>query len=92
MTAKVNLFFHRVIIYIIPNAIIEHRRTLTAMKEVDYSTHSPQTINFVPLDFVMNEWREDYEKMKNMIYGESLPFDKLIERIKELNERLKKIK
>ncbi|MDR1221682.1 MAG: nucleotidyl transferase AbiEii/AbiGii toxin family protein [Tannerella sp.] len=74
------------------NAIIEHRRTLTAMKEVDYSTHSPQTINFVPPDFVMNEWREDYEKMKNMIYGESLPFDKLIERIKELNERFRKIK
>jgi predicted nucleotidyltransferase component of viral defense system len=73
------------------NAIVEHRRTLTSMKEVDYSTHSPQTINFVPPDFVMNEWREDYEKMKNMIYGESLPFDKLIERIKELNERFRKI-
>ncbi|MDR0507484.1 MAG: nucleotidyl transferase AbiEii/AbiGii toxin family protein [Dysgonamonadaceae bacterium] len=73
------------------NAIVEHRRTLTAMKEVDYSTHSPQTINFVPPDFVMNEWRTDYEKMKNMIYGESLPFDKLIERIKELNERFRKI-
>ena len=74
------------------NAIVEHRRTLTAMKEVDYSTHSPKTINFVPPDLVMNEWRDDYKKMGNMIYGESLPFDKLIERIKELNERFRKIK
>ena len=73
------------------NAIVEHRRTLTAMKEVDYSTHSPKTINFVPPDFVMNVWREDYEKMENMIYGESLPFNKLIERIKELNERFRNI-
>jgi predicted nucleotidyltransferase component of viral defense system len=74
------------------NAIVEHRRTLTAMKEVDYSTHSPETIDFVPPDFVMDEWRDDYKKMGNMIYGESLPFDKLIERIKELNERFRKIK
>ncbi|MDR1181326.1 MAG: nucleotidyl transferase AbiEii/AbiGii toxin family protein [Bacteroidales bacterium] len=73
------------------NAIVEHRRTLTAMKEVDYSTHSPKTINFVPPDFVVDKWRDDYKKMGNMIYGESLPFDKLIERIKELNERFRKI-
>ena len=73
------------------NTIVEHRRTLTAMKEVDYSTHSPETINFVPPDSVMNLWREDYEKMKNMIYGKSLPFDKLIERVRELNERFRRI-
>jgi len=74
------------------NTIVEHRRTLTAMKEVDYSTHAPETINFVPPDPVMNLWRADYEKMKNMIYGKYLPFDELIDRIKELNERFRKIK
>jgi predicted nucleotidyltransferase component of viral defense system len=73
------------------NAIVEHRRTLTAMKEVDYSTHAPATINFVPPDSVIDAWRKDYEQMKNMIYGQSLPFDRLIERIKELNERFRKI-
>ena len=74
------------------NTIIEHRRTLTAMKEIDYSTHAPKTINFVPPDFVMGAWQEDYKKMGNMIYGKSLSFDKLIERIKELNERFRNIK
>jgi hypothetical protein len=73
------------------NSIVEHRRILTAMKKVDYLTHSPKTINFVPPDFVMNEWRDDYKKMGNMIYGKFLPFDKLIERIRELNERFRKI-
>lgn len=74
------------------NAIVEHRRTLTAMKEVDYSTHAPETINFVPPASVIDAWKKDYEIMQEyMIYGESLPFDKLIGRIKELNERFRKI-
>ncbi|GHT30644.1 nucleotidyltransferase [Bacteroidia bacterium] len=74
-------------------AIVEHRRTLTAMKEVDYSTHIPERINFVPLDSIIELWRKDYEIMRgNMIYGKSLSFNKLIERIKELNERFRKIR
>ena len=68
--------------------IVEHRRTLTSMKEVDYTTHAPETINFVPPAAVMAAWKKDYEIMQGyMIYGKSLSFDKLIERIKELNER-----
>jgi predicted nucleotidyltransferase component of viral defense system len=75
------------------NTIIEHRRTLTAMKEVDYSTHAPETINFVPPASVIEEWKKDYERMQGyMIYGISLPFNKLIERIKVLNERFREIK
>ena len=74
------------------NVIVEHRRILTAMKEVDYSTHAPETINFVPPVSVIDMWKKDYEIMQEyMIYGESLPFDKLIERIKELNERFRRI-
>jgi predicted nucleotidyltransferase component of viral defense system len=74
------------------SAIVEHRRTLTAMKEVDYSTHVPDKINFVPPDFLLSEWQKDYWKMQEMIYGKTLPFDKLIDRIKELNSRFKEIK
>jgi predicted nucleotidyltransferase component of viral defense system len=75
------------------NEIVEHRRTLTAMKEVDYSTHIPEKINFVPPLSVINKWKEDYEAMRgSLIYGESLSFEKLIDRIKELNERFGKIK
>jgi len=62
------------------------------MKEVDYTTHDPRKINFVPPAFILEKWRKDYETMQSgMIYGKSLPFDKLIERIEELNNRFRQI-
>ena len=45
------------------NIIVEHRRTLTAMKEVDYTTHVPEKINFVPPAFMLDAWQKDYEIM-----------------------------
>ena len=73
-------------------SIVDHRSKLTAISGVDYSMHSPDTINFVPPDFIIEKWRNDYSFMQaNMIYGKSLPFGKLIERIKELNDRFRKI-
>ena len=75
------------------NTIVAHRSTLTKMKEVDYATHTPAMINFVPPLNVIDLWKADYESMqKNMIYGNSLPFDKLMDRIRELNERFRSIK
>jgi predicted nucleotidyltransferase component of viral defense system len=74
------------------NAIVTHRSTLTKMKEVDYTTHTSDKISFVPPKAVIDLWKKDYETMQgNMIYGKSLSFDSLIERIKELNERFRKI-
>jgi hypothetical protein len=72
-------------------SIVDHRSKLTAISGIDYATHSPDTINFVPPGFIIEKWRNDYSFMQaNMIYGASLPFGKLIERIKELNERFRK--
>ena len=74
-------------------SIVDHRSKLTAISGIDYSTHSPDTINFVPPDFIIENWRNDYSFMQaNMIYGESLPFGILIERIKKLNERFREIR
>ena len=68
------------------------RRKLTDISGVDYSTHSPDRINFVPPASVIEKWNDDYSAMQaSMIYGDSLPFGKLIERISELNERFRKI-
>lgn len=73
-------------------AVMEHRRKFIGLKGFDYSTLEPQSISFVPPDEVISYWREDYKNMQNsMIYGKSLSFDKLIERITELNERFKAI-
>ena len=72
--------------------IVNHRKHLTAQKGVDYSTHSPDKINFIPPDVIVEKWKNDYETMLgNMTYGDSLPFDKLLERIKLLNKKFREI-
>jgi len=74
-------------------SIIKHRRKFIGLKGFDYDTLMPQFISFVPPNEVIPYWKDDYNRMlSTMIYGKSLPFDKLIERIKELNDRFRKIK
>ncbi|MDH6355924.1 putative nucleotidyltransferase component of viral defense system [Dysgonomonas sp. PH5-45] len=73
-------------------SVIEHRKKFIGLKGFDYSTLLPQTILFVPPAEIMPSWEGDYATMQqSMIYGESLPFNKLIERITKLNERFRKI-
>jgi predicted nucleotidyltransferase component of viral defense system len=73
-------------------SIVEHRRIFIGLKGFDYDTLSPETICIIPPENVIAQWQKDYETMREtMIYGESLPFDKLIDRIKQLNERIRGI-
>jgi len=72
--------------------IVEHRRVFICLKDFDYNTLAPQTIKIVPADTIIALWKADYETMREtMIYGESLPYDKLIEKIKLLNEKINRI-
>ena len=74
------------------HAVIEHRKKFIALANMNYETLEPQTISFVPPQTVIENWRDDYKIMQEtMIYGDSLPFDKLIIRIKELNELFRNI-
>ncbi len=73
-------------------AVIEHRRKFIGLKGFDYSELLPQNISFVPPADIIGSWRDDYRAMqKSMIYGESLNFDALIERISELNAKFNKL-
>jgi len=72
--------------------IVEHRRIFVGMKDFDYDTLSPAKIQIIPPMNTIHEWRKDYETMRDtMIYGESLSFDKLMERIKQLNETINRL-
>jgi hypothetical protein len=72
------------------NSIIQHRSTFTKLKEVDYSTHLPDRIDFVPPVSILNEYEKDYKRMQeSMIYGDSLPFEDLINRITDLRSRFR---
>ena len=74
------------------NSIVEHRRVFIGLNGFDYNTLAPKTIKIVPPENIIDLWKADYETMQHtMIYGESLPFNKLIEKIIQLNERINSI-
>ncbi len=70
-------------------SVIDHRRIFIGLKDFDYSTLLPKSIRIIPPADIIEAWRKDYASMQEtMIYGESLPFEKLIEKIRILNERI----
>jgi hypothetical protein len=74
------------------NEIIQHRSIYTKISGIDYSLHQPKTLNLLPPDAIIDAWEKDYKTMQEeMIYGESLPFDKLIERIGTLKTKINNI-
>lgn len=74
------------------NSIVTHREKFNTIRGLDYANHRPQKINIIPPDTIIKEWEDDYQAMtQNMIYGEPLGFDKLINRIVELQKRINAI-
>ncbi|CAI8216685.1 MAG: Uncharacterised protein [Formosa sp. Hel1_33_131] len=74
------------------DTIIEHRKNLNAIRGIDYANHSPQLISILPPEKTIKEWEKDYKTMQeSMFYGTTLSFNKLMERIAELNARIKTI-
>lgn len=63
-------------------SIIAHRKVLTPMKTTDYETLTLQSLNIIPPDGFLENYKSDYKEMQSsMIHGESLDFDTLIEKI-----------
>jgi hypothetical protein len=72
---------------------VSHRSKFSRISGVDFANHSPDKIAFIPPEHVLPDWETDYNEMKeNMIHGEALPFKELIEKLKELQSRINKIK
>lgn len=72
--------------------IVEHRSKFTAWSGLDYQSHHPSTISFLPPESLHDALREDYRKMQEgFIYGESLSYEELIERLVILQGRFKKL-
>ena len=73
-------------------SIVAHRRMFIAMKDFDYDTLNPKTINIIPPKSVIELWKEDYEKMqRTMIFKESLTFSEVIDKITDLNKKIREI-
>jgi hypothetical protein len=72
--------------------IVQHRKLLFSVNELDYNLHQPQTINVIPPDKVLKEWEKDYKDLiESMIYGKKLSWNDLLLRIKELTDRINKL-
>ena len=73
-------------------SIVVHRRMFIAMKDFDYDTLNPKTINIIPPKSVIELWKEDYEKMqRTMIFRETLTFSEVIDKITNLNKKIREI-
>lgn len=71
--------------------IIIHRSIFNAIKGINYATHLPTTINFIPPENVNQLWKIDYEKMVQnaFIYGNTLTYNELIKKLIKLKEQIK---
>ncbi|RPD47263.1 nucleotidyl transferase AbiEii/AbiGii toxin family protein [Paracnuella aquatica] len=71
-------------------SIIIHRQQFNKVTGINYELHQHSTIDFVPGEASMRHWENDYRAMQEvMIYGESLSFAHLIDRLKELIGRFR---
>jgi predicted nucleotidyltransferase component of viral defense system len=72
--------------------IVKHRSKLTRINGLDYSKHAPKYINPIPPDITLKSWEADYKTMQSqMIYGDSLPFDELLSKLKALKEKINQL-
>ena len=70
--------------------IVDHRYKFNRVGGVDYNLHQPQTLNPVPPDEIIDNWKKDYSIMlERMIYEEDPPsFENVITKLKELTARI----
>lgn len=73
--------------------VVRHRSVYNKIPYINYETHHPSQINFLPPESIIQDWKDDYKKLKNQfIYDyESISFEKLILRISELQKRVRDI-
>ena len=72
------------------DAIVEHRRIYYALKYVNYDLHGPATISFLIPEEQREAWMNDYVNMRRFfIYGKSPEFDALMQRMEELQARVR---
>ncbi|MDP1623218.1 MAG: nucleotidyl transferase AbiEii/AbiGii toxin family protein [Bacteroidales bacterium] len=72
--------------------IVDHRETITPLRGIDYANHTPDKINLIPPDAILDEWEKDYVAMRESMFNRtSLPFNKLMGRLHELKARINRM-
>jgi predicted nucleotidyltransferase component of viral defense system len=72
--------------------IAEFRALMNNVGGISFENHKRDQLSIIPPDEVIDLWEMDYKLMQeNMIVGESLPFSDLIEKLKSIQAKFKKI-
>ena len=71
-------------------SIVEHRYQFTKIGDVNYNTHNPKTIDFIPIQEVFEGWKADYKTMLDLMIYETNPptFDDLITELTILRDKI----
>lgn len=70
------------------DSLVEHRNIFNAIRDIDYSNHTPDKLNIIPSAEILSLWEEDYKAMQEQfIYGESPDFKKLMGAIRSIQDR-----
>jgi len=73
-------------------SIVEHRAKFYHLGGIDYSSNMPDKIRVVPEGELLDKFRTDYFSMsESMIFGDKQDFDYIIERLKILQGRFRKM-
>nr|WP_317632448.1 nucleotidyl transferase AbiEii/AbiGii toxin family protein [uncultured Flavobacterium sp.] len=74
------------------NTIVKHRKTINSIRGMDYSNHVKGNLSIIPPDEVLDRWKDDYKTMQeNMIVGEYLSWDDLMQQIKRIENLVNQI-
>lgn len=74
------------------DAVVEHRRTYYDLKYVNYDLHDSATISFLIPEAQREAWMTDYANLRRFfIYGKSPDFDVLIQRMQDLQTRVRRM-
>ena len=72
--------------------IVSHRKQFTAWSGLDYATHLPHTIAFIPPAHIEAMLRDDYRQMRiGFIYADAPSFNEIIERMQDLQNCFRKL-
>lgn len=70
------------------NGLIAHRESYQRLSWIKYETLGRKTVSFIPPADVLELYRKDYQTMqKQMIYGTTISFDELMERLTQLQRK-----
>lgn len=72
--------------------IVEHRKSITPIRGLDYSNHQKGKLSILPPDAVIKKWEDDYKTMQeNMLVGNHLNWENLLKQIKIIENKLNKL-